>query len=185
MTRSEFEQMAVQMRTQMLKVAQAFFGSQDDAEDVAQEAMVQLWQYCEHIDGSRNVTGLAVRVAKNCCVSQHRKRQNKSAIPLTAKHSDSPQVEKPRVFDPRGQSGVDPRKPFCFDPCKVLTDGVIFILPDYFLAFIFLMLSPVSSIRCDECTILSSTASATAWSPIASYQFSTGSCDAITIVFLS
>ena len=49
-------------------------------------------------------------------------------------------LEKPRAFDPRGQSGVDPRKPFCFDPCKVLTDGVIFILPDYFLAFIFLML---------------------------------------------
>ena len=71
-------------------------------------------------------------------------------------------LEKPRAFDPRGQSGVDPRKPFCFDPCKVLTDGVIFILPDYFLAFIFLMLSPVSSIRCDEWTILSSTASATA-----------------------
>ena len=95
------------------------------------------------------------------------------------------QMEKPRAFDPRRQSGVDPRKPFCFDPCKVLTDGVIFILPDYFLAFIFLMLSPVSSIRCDEWTILSSTASATAWSPIASYQFSTGSCDAITIDFLS
>ena len=94
-------------------------------------------------------------------------------------------MEKPRAFDPRGQSGVDPRKPFCFDPCKVLTDGVIFILPDYFLAFIFLMLSPVSSIRCDEWTILSSTASATAWSPMASYQFSTGSCDAITIDFLS
>ena len=94
-------------------------------------------------------------------------------------------LEKPRAFDPRGQSGVDPRKPFCFDPCKVLTDGVIFILPDYFLAFIFLMLSPVSSIRCDEWTILSSTASATAWSPMASYQFSTGSCDAITIDFLS
>ena len=25
-------------------------------------------------------------------------------------------VEKPRAFDPREQSGVDPRKPFCFDP---------------------------------------------------------------------
>ena len=39
------------------------------------------------------------------------------------------QLEKPSVFDPRGQSDVDPRKLFYFDPSKVLTGGVIFILP--------------------------------------------------------
>ena len=38
-------------------------------------------------------------------------------------------LEKPRAFDPRGQSEVDPRKLFYFDPSKVLTGGVIFILP--------------------------------------------------------
>ena len=38
-------------------------------------------------------------------------------------------LEKPSVFDPRGQSDVDPRKLFYFDPSKVLTGGVIFILP--------------------------------------------------------
>ena len=38
-------------------------------------------------------------------------------------------MEKPSVFDPRGQSDVDPRKLFYFDPSKVLTGGVIFILP--------------------------------------------------------
>ena len=36
------------------------------------------------------------------------------------------EVEKPRAFDPRGQSDVDPRKIFYFDPSKVLTGGVIF-----------------------------------------------------------
>ena len=59
----------------MLKVALDFFGSQDDAEDVAQDALVQLWRYCEQIDGGRNISGLAVRVAKNCCVNLYRKRQ--------------------------------------------------------------------------------------------------------------
>jgi len=59
----------------MLKVALDFFGSQDDAEDVAQDAMVQLWRYCERIDSGRNVSGLAIRVAKNCCISLYRKRQ--------------------------------------------------------------------------------------------------------------
>ena len=64
-------------------------------------------------------------------------------------------LEKPREFDPRGQSDDDPLKLFIFDPCKVLTDGVFFILPCYFFAFILRMLLPVSSILCDECTILS------------------------------
>ena len=75
MTRSEFELMAQQLRAQMLKVALDFLDSKDDAEDVTQDAMLQLWRYCEHIDVSRNVSGLAVRVAKNCCVSYYRKRQ--------------------------------------------------------------------------------------------------------------
>lgn len=75
MTQSEFEHIAQELRSQMLKVALDFFGSQDDAEDVAQDAMVQLWRYCERIDSGRNVSGLAVRVAKNCCVSLYRKRQ--------------------------------------------------------------------------------------------------------------
>ncbi|MBR5657133.1 MAG: sigma-70 family RNA polymerase sigma factor [Prevotella sp.] len=75
MTQSEFEHIAQQLRAQMLKVALDFFGSQDDAEDVAQDAMVQLWRYCEKIDSGRNVSALAVRVAKNCCISLYRKRQ--------------------------------------------------------------------------------------------------------------
>jgi len=40
-----------------------------------------------------------------------------------------PTVEKPSAFAPRGQSDVDPRKLFYFDPSKVLTGGIIFILP--------------------------------------------------------
>ena len=73
MTRSEFENIAAQLRQKVLKVSLNFFGSKEDAEDAAQETMVQLWRYCEHIDAERNVEALAVRVAKNCCVSMHRK----------------------------------------------------------------------------------------------------------------
>ena len=75
MTQTEFEHIAQQLRAQMLKVALDFFGLQDDAEDVAQDAMVQLWRYCEKIDSGRNVSALAVKVAKNCCISLYRKRQ--------------------------------------------------------------------------------------------------------------
>lgn len=75
MTQSEFEHIASMLRLQMLKVALDFFGSRDDAEDVTQDAMIQLWHYCEHIDSGRNVSGLAFRVAKNCCVNLFRKQQ--------------------------------------------------------------------------------------------------------------
>lgn len=78
MTRSEFEHIAQQLRAQMLKVALDFFDSKDDAEDVTQDAMIQLWRYCEQIDGSRNVSGLAVRVAKNCCVSHYRRQRQET-----------------------------------------------------------------------------------------------------------
>ena len=80
MTQSEFEHIAQELRLQMLKVALDFFGSQDDAEDVAQDAMVQLWRYCEHIDAERNVEALAVKVAKNCCVSMYRRQQRQANV---------------------------------------------------------------------------------------------------------
>lgn len=73
MDREAFEQMAGRLRPLMLKVGRAYFGSVEDAEDVAQEALVQLWRYCEQLDESRNVEALAVRVAKHCCVNWTRR----------------------------------------------------------------------------------------------------------------
>ena len=75
MTRSEFEHIAERVRQKVLKVGLQFFGSQEDAEDAAQETMEQLWRYCEQIDASRNIEALAIRVAKNCCVSLYRKNR--------------------------------------------------------------------------------------------------------------
>jgi RNA polymerase sigma factor (sigma-70 family) len=74
MTRSEFEHIAAHLRQKVLKVGLDFFGSREDAEDAAQETMVLLWRYLEHIDGERNVEALAMRVARNVCVSEWRKR---------------------------------------------------------------------------------------------------------------
>ena len=79
MTRSEYEQMAPKLRAEMLKVSLAFFDDEDDAEDTVQEAMLQLWRYCGQIDSGCNVTGLAVRVAKNCCVNHYRRKRQEHA----------------------------------------------------------------------------------------------------------
>ena len=80
MTRQEFEHIAAQLRQKVLNVSTQFFASRQDAEDAAQEAMVQLWRYCEQIDASRNIDALAVRVAKNCCVSMYRKQRRKTEV---------------------------------------------------------------------------------------------------------
>ena len=80
MTRSEFEHIAAQLRQRVLKVGLDFFGNKEDAEDAAQETMVQLWRYLEHIDAGRNVEALSVRVAKNCCVSMYRKQRRKTEV---------------------------------------------------------------------------------------------------------
>lgn len=94
MTRLEFEHIAAHLRQIALKVSLAFFaspcrrqnyGSREDAEDAAQEAMVQLWRYCEHIEAERDVESLTYRVAKNCCVSIFRRQQKTvSSYPLPA-----------------------------------------------------------------------------------------------------
>ena len=80
MTRQEFEHIAAQLRQKVLKVSTQFFASRQDAEDAAQEAMVQLWRYCEQIDANRNIDALAVRVAKNCCVSMYRRQRHTADI---------------------------------------------------------------------------------------------------------
>ena len=92
MTRSEFEQIAAQLRQKVLKTGLDFFGNKEDAEDAAQDTMVQLWRYLEHIDAERSVEALAVRVAKNCCVSMYRKQQTVTPL-LEGQGEASPQEQ--------------------------------------------------------------------------------------------
>lgn len=98
MTRSEFEHIATQLRQRVLKVGLDFFSNKEDAEDVAQETMVQLWRYLEHIDAERNVEALAVRVAKNCCVNMYRRQSGKADT-----------IDIDRQADNRLESSVSPQ----------------------------------------------------------------------------
>lgn len=121
MKQSEFEHIAQQLRSQMLKVALDFFESQDDAEDVAQDAMVQLWHYCERIDSGRNVSGLAVRVAKNSCVSLYRKRQ-------TARQQSYTDIG-PRVLRQKDTSGSPQELLEAEDARRMMTEVIALLKP--------------------------------------------------------
>ena len=85
MTLQEFETTDRELRPLMYDVGLRYFHSQDDAEDVAQESLLLLWKYCEKIDASRNIKALAVKVAKNCCISMKRKK----ALKLTAASNEN------------------------------------------------------------------------------------------------
>jgi RNA polymerase sigma factor (sigma-70 family) len=85
MTQAEFEHIAQELRPSMWKVGMDFFSSADDAEDVAQEALVQLWEYAEKLDATRNIGGLAIRIAKHCCIDMQRKRHT-NVVELTSTH---------------------------------------------------------------------------------------------------
>ena len=75
MDRETFEATAIRLRPKILKIGRDFFGSDDDAEDVAQETLAMLWERCAMLDEGRNVEALAMRVAKSCCVNMVRRKR--------------------------------------------------------------------------------------------------------------
>ena len=86
MDKTTFEQTMERLRPLILRIGRDFFGSADDAEDVAQETLIRLWQYCQRLDESRNIEALAVRMAKHCCVDM----QRRSRIETIREDDDGP-----------------------------------------------------------------------------------------------
>lgn len=90
MTQQEFEHIAPEARRIMLGVGRHFFGNDMDAEDVAQDGLLQLWRYCEQLDENHNWPALATRIAKHCCVDIARRRRITIPIADDAAQSFAP-----------------------------------------------------------------------------------------------
>ena len=69
---SDFEHIARELRPCLVGIGLDFFGDADKAEDVAQEVLMRLWLLRDKIDFTEPVMPLAVRMAKNLCVSMWR-----------------------------------------------------------------------------------------------------------------
>ncbi|MBQ7420489.1 MAG: sigma-70 family RNA polymerase sigma factor [Prevotella sp.] len=83
MTRQAFEQIALTWRPRMIEVGRQFFGDDDIAEDIAQEALLRLWLLRERIDETTHPEALALRITKNLCVSEWRKQKvRQTVVPL-------------------------------------------------------------------------------------------------------
>lgn len=83
MTSKEFEHIATMLRPELLTVGRDFFGDDSVAEDIAQEVLIRLWQHRKRIDGITDVKLFAVRMAKNACVDEWRKRKQRHTEELS------------------------------------------------------------------------------------------------------
>lgn len=72
------------MRLRLMAIGRDFFGDDALAEDVAQETLMRLWAVRQKVDMDRGVEALAVKMAKNICVSVWRKRKARREIGMAA-----------------------------------------------------------------------------------------------------
>ena len=82
MTTNEFEHIAVKLRLRLLKVGRDFFADDDKSEDIAQEVLMRLWVMRGRINVELGVEALAVRMAKNLCVSEWRRQSAHRSVPI-------------------------------------------------------------------------------------------------------
>lgn len=98
MTSQEFEHIATTLRPRLKTIGRQFFGNDDAAEDIAQETLMRLWMLREHIRPEMGTETLAVRMAKNLCVSEWRKQKVRQGealqVELTAHEEIQRDVER-------------------------------------------------------------------------------------------
>ena len=97
MNSQEFEHIVPALRPILKAVGRQFFGNDDTVEDIAQETLMRLWMLRERIDPQIGVESLAVRMAKNLCVSEWRKQKVRRGKVL---QSESTATLRPRIGDP-------------------------------------------------------------------------------------
>lgn len=96
MTTEELEHLTRRLRPKLLGIGRKMFADSTMAEDVAQETLMRLWMMRERIDSDGGAEALAVRIARNVCVSEWRRKQSSPcvAMPLPGKgRGEDPMAE--------------------------------------------------------------------------------------------
>ena len=74
MERSEFEKMARTWREKALSTCKRYGAGQEEAEDIAQDVMLRLWQMHDELERYRSVEAIATLMAKHL-LRNHQRRQ--------------------------------------------------------------------------------------------------------------
>ena len=75
MTQSEFEAIAIQLRTKAHDMARRMLSTEDDAEDAAGDVMLRLWDLHDHIKDNDHALKLATVIARRLSIDIIRKRK--------------------------------------------------------------------------------------------------------------
>ena len=89
MTEQEFHILLVQEHKRLVALAARFLhasGMDGEAEDIAQEAVVKLWELSQKGYPIRDASALAVRLTKNLCVERWRAQRRMAFQPLAGDH---------------------------------------------------------------------------------------------------
>ena len=94
MTQQEYEHMVPRLRPRLKNIGQQFFGDEEMAEDIAQETLMRLWMLRERIAPQTDIEPLAVRMAKNLCVSEWRKQKVRQGNVLQEALTDHKDIQR-------------------------------------------------------------------------------------------
>lgn len=82
MTHEEFTSMVRNERPRLVRMASRLLGSESEAEDVAQSALLKLWTMRDEIPNIRTVEAYATIVVRNLCLDTMRSRSVRNAAPI-------------------------------------------------------------------------------------------------------
>lgn len=89
MDEREFEQMAVALRKKAVDTCLGCGADAMQAEDVAQDVLLRLWQMRDTLDRYRSLDALVVVMARNNLTSLHRKERNVTIMSVSNKQLQS------------------------------------------------------------------------------------------------
>jgi len=94
MTQQEYEHIVPRLRPRLTDIGRQFFGNEEMAEDIAQETLMRLWMLRERIEWQTDIEPLAVRMAKNLCVSEWRKQKVRQGNVLPADSTTHEDIQR-------------------------------------------------------------------------------------------
>lgn len=82
MTTIEYEEIVQRMRLRLVKLGGSFFQDDEQAADAVQEALLRLWLLRERVSDENYAEALLIRMTKNVCVSEWRRRQKHGVMSI-------------------------------------------------------------------------------------------------------
>jgi RNA polymerase sigma factor (sigma-70 family) len=97
MTRSDFNDLVLQLSRKLYGYAFRILRNQEEAEDAVQEVFIKLWNMGERLKEYNSIEALATTITKNYCIDQVRKQKNIYQIEHNTQDYNSITFQSPHV----------------------------------------------------------------------------------------